>query len=89
VWFAGDTGYRYVPDGMEELGSGFDELPWNPQFSQIGDLRGRFHLGLIPIGAYQLRQIWGPIHASPYDAVEMFQNTRCEKAIGINWRTWA
>ncbi|KUI62478.1 N-acyl-phosphatidylethanolamine-hydrolyzing phospholipase D [Cytospora mali] len=39
VWFAGDTGYRAVPEGVEELGPGFDDLPRNPQFSQIGDLR--------------------------------------------------
>lgn len=89
VWFAGDTGYRCVPDGMEELGPGFDELPRDPQFSQIGDLRGPFDLGLIPIGAYQPRQIWSPIHASPYDAVEMFQDTKCKKAIGIHWGAWA
>lgn len=89
VWFAGDTGYRCVPDGMEELGPGFDELPKDPQFSQIGTLRGPFDLGLIPIGAYQPRQIWSPIHASPYDAVEMFQDTKCRKAIGMHWGTWA
>ncbi|KAK0721969.1 beta-lactamase superfamily domain-containing protein [Lasiosphaeria miniovina] len=36
VWFAGDTGYRSMPEGMEELGPGFDELPRTPGFTQIG-----------------------------------------------------
>lgn len=40
AWFAGDTGYRCVPDGMEELGPGFENLPVDPQFAQIGQLRG-------------------------------------------------
>ena len=88
VWFAGDTGYRHVPEGIEELGPGFDELPRNPQFSQIGDLRGPFDLGLIPIGAYQPRFIWSPIHASPYNAIEIFQDTKCSMALGIHWGTW-
>ncbi|KAI4866444.1 beta-lactamase superfamily domain-containing protein [Hypoxylon rubiginosum] len=89
VWFAGDTGYRCVPEGIEELGPGFDELPRNPQFSQIGTLRGPFDLGLIPIGAYQPRFMYSPVHASPYDAVEIFQDTRCKAALGIHWGTWA
>ncbi|KAK3379157.1 beta-lactamase superfamily domain-containing protein [Lasiosphaeria ovina] len=84
VWFAGDTGYRPVPEGMEELGPGFDELPRNPQFAQIGSLRGPFDLGLIPIGAYQPRFMYGPVHASPYDAVEIFQDTKCRRALGIH-----
>ncbi|KAI1370198.1 hypothetical protein F4677DRAFT_382949 [Hypoxylon crocopeplum] len=78
VWFAGDTGYRYVPEGIEELGPGFDELP------RIGTLRGPFDLGLIPIGAYQPRFMYSPVHASPYDTVEIFQDTRCKAAFGIH-----
>jgi L-ascorbate metabolism protein UlaG (beta-lactamase superfamily) len=89
VWFAGDTGYRCVPEGIEELGPGFDKLPRNPQFAQIGLLRGPFDLGLIPIGAYAPRYMYSPVHASPLDAVEIFQDTRCRKALGIHWGTWA
>lgn len=89
VWFAGDTGYRNVPVGIEELGPGFDKLPRNPQFAQIGNLRGPFDLGLIPIGAYHPRYMYSPVHASPYDAVEIFQDTKCKKALGIHWGTWA
>ncbi|KAJ8064943.1 hypothetical protein OCU04_007247 [Sclerotinia nivalis] len=89
VWFAGDTGYRYVPEGMEELGPGFNELPRNPNFSDVGNLRGPFDLGLIPIGAYAPRFMYSPVHASPYDAVEIFQDTKCRNALGIHWGTWA
>ncbi|KAI0173955.1 beta-lactamase superfamily domain-containing protein [Pestalotiopsis sp. NC0098] len=89
LWFAGDTGYRTVPDGMEEFGPGFDDLPVNPDFAQIGELRGPFDLGLLPIGAYHPRMLYSPVHASPYDAVEIFQDTRCKKALAMHWGTWA
>ncbi|KAF2994113.1 hypothetical protein E8E14_000582 [Neopestalotiopsis sp. 37M] len=89
VWFAGDTGYRTVPDDMEEFGPGFDDLPVNPHFAQIGELRGPFDLGLLPIGAYHPRMMYSPVHSSPYDAVEIFQDTRCKKALAMHWGTWA
>lgn len=49
-----DTGYRAV----DELPAGEDDydpkhkFPHCPAFKQIGNLRGPFDLGLIPIGAY-------------------------------------
>lgn len=89
VWFAGDTGYRCVPEGIEELGPGFADLPRNPHFAQIGALRGPFDLGLLPIGAYHPRFLYSPVHASPYDAVEIFQDTRCRRALAMHWGTWA
>jgi N-acyl-phosphatidylethanolamine-hydrolysing phospholipase D len=57
VWFAGDTGYRAVPElaeGVDDYGPEFEDLPWCPYFKQIGELYGPFDLGLIPIGAYSL-----------------------------------
>ncbi|ROW04827.1 hypothetical protein VMCG_04863 [Cytospora schulzeri] len=85
AWFAGDTGYRCVPEGMEELGPGFETLPRTPQFAQIGELRGPFDVGLLPIGAYYPRFMYSGVHASPYDAVEIFEDTRCRRAVGMHW----
>ncbi|KAK3361241.1 NAPE-hydrolyzing phospholipase D [Lasiosphaeria ovina] len=93
VYFGGDTGYRYVPKGYES-GEGGDyapehaDLPRCPQFAQIGELRGPFDLGLLPIGAYKPRQIFSGMHANPFDAVEIFRDTRCRRAMGIHWGTW-
>jgi L-ascorbate metabolism protein UlaG (beta-lactamase superfamily) len=28
------------------------------------------------------------IHADPHDAVDIFQDTRCKKALGMHWGTW-
>lgn len=91
VWFGGDTGYRTVPELPEEVddyGPEYAALPRCPAFAQIGSLRGPFDLGLIPIGAYKPRFLASPVHSNPYDAVEIFRDTQCRKAIGIHWGTW-
>jgi L-ascorbate metabolism protein UlaG (beta-lactamase superfamily) len=28
------------------------------------------------------------VHGNPFDAVEIFTDTRCKKAMGIHWGTW-
>ncbi|KAJ5232456.1 N-acyl-phosphatidylethanolamine-hydrolyzing phospholipase D [Penicillium chermesinum] len=92
VYFAGDTGYRavpLVPKGVDDWGSDFDHLPICPAFKEIGELRGPFDLGLIPIGAYKPRHVLSSVHSNPYDSVEIFKDTKCKKALAIHWGTWA
>lgn len=92
VWFGGDTGYRAVPHlpaSVDDYGPEYESLPRCPQFKQIGEHRGPFDLGLIPIGAYYPRAAFSAMHANPFDSVEIFQDTKCEKAMGIHWGTWA
>jgi N-acyl-phosphatidylethanolamine-hydrolysing phospholipase D len=45
VFFGGDTGYRYVPDGKDE-----DQMPVCPVFKEIGQKFGGFAFAMIPIG---------------------------------------
>jgi hypothetical protein len=61
----------------------------NPQFKQIGDLRGPFDLGLIPVGAYKPRQVMSAMHCNPLDSVELFRDRRCRRAMGMHWGTLA
>lgn len=92
VWFGGDTGYRRVPrvpKTADDYGPDYEALPRCPQFSQIGEHRGPFDLGLIPIGAYHPRAAFSRMHANPFDAVEIFCDTKCARAMGIHWGTWA
>lgn len=28
------------------------------------------------------------MHADPHDAVQIFQDTKCQKALGMHWGTW-
>jgi len=91
LWFAGDTGYRavpYLPRAIDDYGPDYADLPRCPQFKQIGEHRGPFDLGLIPIGAYYPRAAFSPMHINPYDAVEIFQETKCANAMSIHWGTW-
>ncbi|MCJ1360977.1 hypothetical protein MMC16_000072 [Acarospora aff. strigata] len=90
VWFGGDTGYRAVPalPPSENDYAPSLSLPHCPAFAQIGALRGPFDLGLIPIGAYDPRWIMSPMHANPFDSVNIFLDTRCKRAMGIHWGTW-
>lgn len=103
VYFGGDTGYRAVPkvsppkaadgsalpaDPAADWEAPYDDLPVCPQFEQIGRLRGPFDLGLIPIGAYAPRHLFSHMHANPYDAVEIFRDTRCKRAMALHWGTW-
>lgn len=58
--FFRDTGYRAVPKeaedhGKDDYGEEYKDLPFCPVFKEIGEHRGPFDLGLIPIGAYNPR----------------------------------
>ena len=91
VWFGGDTGYRSVPVELPKDVDDYDpryNYPHCPAFAQIGEHRGPFDLGLIPIGAYDPRYIMSPMHANPFDSVNIFKDTRCKRAMGIHWGTW-
>ena len=85
-----DTGYRAVdelPEGSDDYDPKY-KFPHCPAFEQIGRLRGPFDLGLIPIGAYDPRYIMSPMHANPFDSVNIFVDTKCKRAMGIHWGTW-
>jgi N-acyl-phosphatidylethanolamine-hydrolysing phospholipase D len=86
-----DTGYRTVPrlpPSTDDYSVEYAHLPVCPAFAQIGRHRGPFDLGLIPIGAYEPRWMWSPVHADAKDAVNIFVDTKCRKALGMHWGTW-
>ncbi|OQE38621.1 hypothetical protein PENCOP_c008G02015 [Penicillium coprophilum] len=90
VYFAGDSGYRSVdevPEGEDDWDPKYN-FPICPAFKQVGEFRGPFDLGLIPIGAYAPRHIFSPAHSDPHDAVHIFKDTKCRKALGMHWGTW-
>lgn len=50
-WFAGDTGYRFVPSNEVDADPvELAKFPVCPEFKRIGDRFGGFDLALIPIG---------------------------------------
>jgi N-acyl-phosphatidylethanolamine-hydrolysing phospholipase D len=86
-----DTGYRTVPytdPSVDDYGPEFAHLPVCPAFAHIGQHRGPFDLGLIPIGAYEPRFLFSNVHADPKDSANIFVDTKCRKALGMHWGTW-
>ena len=77
-----------LPDAEDDYGDKHKALPRCPAFADIGALRGPFDLGLIPIGAYRPRYIMSPMHANPFDSVNIFADTGCKRALGMHWGTW-
>ena len=82
LFFAGDTGYRYVPKGSNET-----EMPYCPAFEEIGDAFGHFDLSLLPIGLYAPRHLLSPVHCTPEDAVCLHKDLRSRKSIGMHYGT--
>lgn len=91
LYFAGDTGYRSVPqlpDGEDDYGEKYASLPHCPAFKQVGQTHGPFDVGLIPIGAYKPRFLMSGVHANPTDAVNIFLDTKCKRALSMHFGTW-
>ncbi|MCJ1304872.1 hypothetical protein MMC08_007685, partial [Hypocenomyce scalaris] len=82
LFFAGDTGYRYVPQEASE-----DEVPFCPAFREIGEQYGPFDLSLLPIGLYSPRHFMSPVHCTPEDAVCLHSDLKSKRSIGMHWGT--
>lgn len=59
-----------------------------PAFREIGERLGPVDFGMIPIGAYAPRWFMKPMHLAPEEAVEVFRETRCRRAVGMHWGTF-
>lgn len=82
VFFAGDTGYRYVPKEAKE-----SDMPSCPAFKEIGEAFGGFNLSLLPIGLYSPRHLLSPIHCNPEDALCLHKDLKSRKSIGMHYGT--
>lgn len=82
VFFAGDTGYRYVPKNAKE-----SDMPSCPAFKEIGEALGPFNLSLLPIGLYSPRHLLSPIHCNPEDALCLHKDLKSKKSIGMHYGT--
>jgi N-acyl-phosphatidylethanolamine-hydrolysing phospholipase D len=61
---------------------------WCPAFQEIGKRYGPIDFGMIPIGAYNPRQIMKVMHMTPEEAILVFEETRCLRAVGMHWGTF-
>lgn len=59
-----------------------------PAFREIGEKHGPIDFAMIPIGAYSPRWFMRPIHIDPEEAVQVFLDARCKRAIAMHWGTF-
>jgi N-acyl-phosphatidylethanolamine-hydrolysing phospholipase D len=85
VYFTGDTGYRTVEQGTAAGSAAEREAPVCPAFREIRERLGAPDLALLPIGAYSPRGFMSSVHASPEDAVRMFEDLGAKRAIAMHW----
>jgi len=58
---------------------------YSNQFKEIGNRLGPFDLAAIPIGAYAPRWFMNAQHMDPQQAVTVFSEVKCRKAVPIHW----
>jgi len=85
VFFAGDTGYRAVPQDTPPGSAAEAAAPTCPAFREVRARLGAPDLALLPIGAYSPRGFMSAVHASPEDAVEMLLDLGATRAIGMHY----
>ncbi|CAF9904373.1 hypothetical protein IMSHALPRED_000002 [Imshaugia aleurites] len=82
VFFAGDTGYRYVPKEAKD-----SDMPHCPAFKDIGEAFGPLSLSLLPIGLYSPRHLLSPVHCNAEDALCLHKDLKSRKSIGMHYGT--
>jgi N-acyl-phosphatidylethanolamine-hydrolysing phospholipase D len=75
LFFAGDTAYS--PD--------FSDIRQHFAREQTPELGGGFDIALLPIGAYEPRWFMKDQHANPAEAVQIFHDLGCKRAMGVHW----
>ena len=88
IYFAGDTGYNSIPQGLAEENELKENFPVCPAFAQIGKKYGPFDLSCIPIGAYSPRWQMSPVHLNPMDAVRVHMDIKSKQSIAMHWGTF-
>lgn len=78
VFFAGDTGYS----------KDFVDIRQHFAREHAPENGGGFDLALLPIGAYEPRWFMKDQHVNPDEAVQIFQDIGCKRAMAVHWGTF-
>lgn len=63
------------------------DTAYGPVFRDIGRDHGPFDLAMIPIGAYQPREMMGAHHADPEEAVQIGRDIGAARLVAMHWGT--
>ncbi|WP_413927600.1 MBL fold metallo-hydrolase [Herbaspirillum sp. alder98] len=78
-----------VPAGQEPFSVYFaGDTGYSKDFRDIGERFERFDLALLPIGAYAPRWFMQNQHVDPKQAVQIHQDVRAKRSIGMHWGTF-
>lgn len=78
LFFAGDTAYS----------KDFVDIRQHFARAQTPEQGGGFDLALLPIGAYEPRWFMKDQHVNPEEAVQIFQDLGCQRALAVHWGTF-
>ena len=94
-------GSRWIKDRNRALWSGFtvtlpggnlffagDTGPGDGSWPSEAAKDGPFRLALIPIGAFQPRDIMSGNHIGPVEAIDVFQKLHAQNALAVHWGTF-
>ena len=99
IFFAGDTGYRSVPDDTPDYESHLvpstmptpssveAKTPVCPGPSAITITHGAPHLSLLPIGLCNPRKFMAPVHCNPFDSLDIHKVLGAARSVGMHWGT--
>jgi N-acyl-phosphatidylethanolamine-hydrolysing phospholipase D len=78
LFFAGDTAYS----------KDFVDIRQHFAREHTPELGGGFDIALLPIGAYEPRWFMKDQHVNPAEAVQIFQDLGCKRALAVHWGTF-
>jgi L-ascorbate metabolism protein UlaG (beta-lactamase superfamily) len=64
------------------------DTAYDSTFKEIGERLGPMRVSLIPIGAYEPRELMKWAHINPEEAVQIHRDVRSEFSIGMHWGTF-
>jgi len=89
LWDANQTlwgGWALEAGGLRILHTG--DLGLSRDTQDIGERAGPFDLALIPIGAYEPRWFMQTMHVNVPEALQVREDVRAARAIGMHWGTF-
>ena len=81
------TGYAIEAGGSGRRVWFAGDTAYGPEFERLGRRYPPFDLALVPIGAYEPRELMRAAHATPEEAVRLGRDLGARRLVGMHWGT--
>ena len=78
-------GYSIIGDNRKIYFSG--DIAYGEVFKEIGIKDGMYDLSIVPIGAYEPREMMKTSHVTPEEAVKVTTDVKSNNILGMHWGT--